>query len=102
MRVRIAIGTIGEDSEGGLGSSKVAFGEDIERPFTSRIGAGTADDLGTSSDGLGGSDDDSTGCVWLRVGVARVLYPGLLASSGDVGAPLVRRARRSLMLGFEA
>ncbi len=100
VRVLIGIGIIGEESEGTLLSSKVALGEDIERPLTNRNGA--VDDMRGSPDCLGGSDIDSMGCVWLRVGVARVLCPGLSALSAGVGILLARRARRSLRLGLEA
>ena len=100
MRVRIGIGTIGEDSEEFLPSSKVALGDDIERPLTNRKGG--VDDVNGSSDGLGGSDIASTGWVWLRVGATRVLCPGLSPFSVGGGALLARRARRSFRLGFEA
>ena len=68
VRVRIAVGTIGTVSATLLASSKVAFGEDIERPF------GFLEDTG-DGDGQaeGGTGSDSIGWVWLRVGSLRSL-----------------------------
>ena len=87
-----------------MASSNVALGEDIDRPLILRSGRAADDGGGSSSDGFGGRDKDSTGIVSLRVGSLRSGSASFVLStlSVDFAAPLAKRTRRSLRLGFEA
>ena len=99
--MRIGVGTIGVRlCAVARASSNVALGEDIDRAFGLRVCAWAGDGSGEGTgDAEGGLAIGSSGCVWLRVGVLRVL--AFSRSSRSFAALFARRARRSLMLGFD-